>query len=159
MDPFTISTGVAGFLGLALEITKILGTYIGEAKSAPEDAHNLVMEVTSLCHVLKEMVQFLRKDATEIGSFQPTSALCVVIGACQAKIEDLYKKLEKLQVKSDNKVAGLIERLKWPLKKEDYQDTILTLHRFIQTFQFSLTVSNWLVFQLHAWRLALNDSG
>lgn len=95
------------------------------------------------------MVGSLRKDATETGSFQPKSALSVVIGACQAKIKDLYKKLEKLQVKSENKVAGLIERLKSLLKKENYQDTILTLHRFIQTFQFSLTVSNWLVLQLH----------
>jgi hypothetical protein len=40
MDPFSISTGVAGFLSLAIELTEIIGGYIGDVKSAPEDAIN-----------------------------------------------------------------------------------------------------------------------
>jgi hypothetical protein len=80
MDPFTISTGVVGFLSLALDITQILSTYIGEAKSAPEDAQNLLTEVTSLSYILSQLVKFLRKDAK--GNFENTSALCLVIRAC-----------------------------------------------------------------------------
>jgi hypothetical protein len=53
MDAFTISTGVAGFLSLALEISKILKAYVDGVKSAPEEARNLLVEVTALCHALE----------------------------------------------------------------------------------------------------------
>jgi hypothetical protein len=142
MDPFSISTGVAGFLSLAIELTKIIGGYIGGVKSAPEDAHKLLTEVTSLCYILEKLVRFLRKDYK--GNSESTSALVVVIRSCQKEIEDLYKKLEKLQT-PNTKVAGIIERIKWPLKMEEYQGTLANLHRFAQTFQFSLTIANWYV--------------
>jgi hypothetical protein len=148
MDPFTISTGVAGFLSLALEISKIIATYINDVKSAPDEAHNLLEEVKSLCHVLNQLVEFFEKDAKDRRNFQPTSALCLVISACRQQIEDLHKKLKRFQVSIDGgagRVSGFVERLKWPLKKEDYQNTIATLHRFVQTFQFSLQISNWFV--------------
>jgi hypothetical protein len=143
MDPFTIATGLSGFLSLAIEITKILGGYVSDVKSAPEDAHNLLVEVTALCHVLDQLINFLRTNSK--GDFAPTSALYIVIMSCQENIQALYK-FEKLQVRSNNKVVGIIKRvIEWPLKKEDCQSTLATLHRFAQTFQFSLTVSNWLV--------------
>lgn len=107
------------------------------------------MEVTALCHVLDQLINFLRTDAK--GDFAPTSALYIVIMSCQENIQALYKKLEKSQVRSDKKIVGIIKRvIEWPLKKEDCQSTLATLHRFAQTFRFSLTVSNWLV--LHPMR-------
>jgi hypothetical protein len=47
MDPLSISVGVAGFLSLAMEISKILAAYVGDVKSAPEEAHSLLTEVSS----------------------------------------------------------------------------------------------------------------
>jgi hypothetical protein len=94
MDPFTLSTGVAGFLSLALEISKILGAYVSDYKSAREDAKDLITEVDTLCHMLDQLVRFLRNDAK--CNFQPTSALCLVIKSCQEQIQDLYKKLGKI---------------------------------------------------------------
>jgi hypothetical protein len=107
MDPFTISTGLAGFLSLALEIIKILSTYISAIKSAPEDANNFLLEVTALRHVLDQLVKFPRTDVKR--DFASTSALYVAIMACQQYIEDLYKKLEKLQYRNDNnRVKGIV---------------------------------------------------
>lgn len=47
MDPLSISAGVAGFLSLAIEISKILTAYVGDARSAPEEACNLLLEIRS----------------------------------------------------------------------------------------------------------------
>jgi hypothetical protein len=140
MDPFSLSTGIAGLISLGMELTRILQGYISDYKSAPEDAHNLLVEVTSLCHVLKQFVEFLRKDFK--GRLEPTSALVALIRTCQEEVEGLYKKLEKLKG-GGNKVKELVDRLKWPLKKEEFESTVTTLHRFMQTFQFSLSVANW----------------
>jgi hypothetical protein len=87
MDAFTISTGVAGFLSLALEISKILKAYIGGVKSAPEEARNLLVEVTALCHALEQLIQFLRKDYN--GNFAETSALVVATDACKEQISNV----------------------------------------------------------------------
>jgi uncharacterized protein Yka (UPF0111/DUF47 family) len=142
MDAFTISTGVAGFLSLALEISKILKAYVDGVKSAPEEARNLLAEVTALCHALEQLMRFLRKDYK--GNFAETSALVVAIEACKDQITELYKKIEKIEVNCEkSKIAQVMERLKWPLRKEYYDRTISNVQRFTQTFQFSLTISNW----------------
>jgi hypothetical protein len=62
MGPLSVSSGVAGFLSLAMEISRILTAYIGNVKSAPDDAHNLLKEILALCHVLEQPVTLLRND-------------------------------------------------------------------------------------------------
>jgi hypothetical protein len=124
-----------------------LSTYISNVKSAPEDAKTLLAEVTALCSVLEDLVKFLRYDFK--GNFTPTSTLYAAILACQKKIQNLSKKLDNLQGRSENKVKGIIKRVvEWPLRKDEYQSTLATLQRFAQTFQFSLPITNWLVIQL-----------
>ncbi|KAI5808432.1 hypothetical protein BZA77DRAFT_348101 [Pyronema omphalodes] len=131
MDGFTVSTGVAGFLSLALEITKTLKAYVNDVKSAPKESRNLLAEVTALCHILERLEQFLRKEYT--GNFEKTSALFVAIEACRDQITEIYNKVKKIE---------FLERLKWPFRKEDYERTISTVQRFTQTFQFSLNIEN-----------------
>jgi hypothetical protein len=99
------------------------------------------MEVDSLCRVLDHLVKLLREDVK--GNFKETSALLTIITACHNQIKDLYKKLESIRFPREKKILDAVQRMKWPLRKEDYQDTVVTLQRFTQTFQFSLTVSNW----------------
>ena len=45
MDPFTIATGLSGFLSLAIQVTQILREYTETVKSAPTDARNMLAEV------------------------------------------------------------------------------------------------------------------
>jgi site-specific recombinase len=144
MDLLSVSASVVGFLSLALEISRILKTYTSDVKSAPEEAHSLLTEVGTLCQVLDQVVRFLRKD---FKAHFEASTLVLSINACRNQIEELYKRLEKLETPdtSNNKVKGFIERMKWPLRKEDYQATLGNIHRFTHTFHFSLTISNWLV--------------
>lgn len=97
MEPFTISTGVAGFLSLAIEITKLLTQYIAGVDSAPKDAQLLLTELAALCEVLKQLVGFLRAEDLKGKSFDRTSVLCSVVAVCQNQIEGLYKRVDKLR--------------------------------------------------------------
>jgi hypothetical protein len=59
-------------------------------------------------------------------------------------MEQLYKKVEKLRIRSDKKLVGMVHRtIEWPFRKDDFDSILATLHRFAKPFQFSLTVSNW----------------
>jgi hypothetical protein len=152
MDPFTISTGIAGFLSLAIEITKILSTFISDAKSAHADAQLLLSEVESLCTVLEQFAKFLRYDFR--GAFTAQSALYAAVIGCQHEIQTLSKKLEKLQRRGpgDGKVREAVKKvvnaLEWPFRKEEYDGTLARLKRFEQTFVFAMTVANWWFFCL-----------
>jgi hypothetical protein len=147
MDPLSISAAVAGFLSLAMDISKILKDYIGGVQSAHEDSQNLLKEVEILCHVLEKLVQFLGSEDLKGKSFDKTSVLQLAVGACQFRLKKLYESLRTLRgaTLGSSRIGKLVIRLKWPLKKDEYHQTVAELHRFAQTFQFSLIISNWYV--------------
>jgi hypothetical protein len=62
MDPLSIAASVAGSLGLAIEITKILRGYAKDVKSAPEEVHNILQEVTVLSEVLGKFAKLVETD-------------------------------------------------------------------------------------------------
>ncbi|KAI5779969.1 hypothetical protein DFH27DRAFT_584918 [Peziza echinospora] len=139
MDPLSISAGVAGFLGLGIQIAQILGRYISEVKSAPEDAKALFTEVNSLNAVLSQLTEFL--ETQEISAeFSETSVLVSVIEMCQKNIQNIYQKLSSLR--RVKKWGVNMEQLKWPFDKKDCMELATKLSHFVQIMQFSLTVSN-----------------
>ncbi|CCX04765.1 Protein of unknown function [Pyronema omphalodes CBS 100304] len=79
MDPFTIATGLAGLLSLAIEISGILSGYIGASKSAPKEVHDLLVKVSALQQVLEQLIVFLRSEEARQVSFNKTSVLLSVI--------------------------------------------------------------------------------
>lgn len=145
MDPLSISAAVASFLGVAVQISGILQDYVSGVQSAPDEAHNLLSEVTTLSHVLQDLVKFLRGEDLKGRSFDKGSVLHIAIEVCQNPLQKLYVKLGKLRIPSSGKIAGLVERITWPLKKDEYQQTVSELQRFAQTFQFSRVLPNWSV--------------
>jgi hypothetical protein len=52
VNPFTLSTGIAGFTSLALQVTELLHKYISSIVSAEKDAQTLITEVEVLSVVL-----------------------------------------------------------------------------------------------------------
>ena len=140
MDPFTISTGVAGFLGLGIQIAQILTRYISEVKTAPDDTKALLTEITALNSVLTQLTEFLETNDIS-AEFNEVSALTSVIGMCQKNIQDMYKKLSILR--RDKKWGVNMDQLKWPFEKKECVELAVRLNRFAQIMQFSLTISNW----------------
>ncbi|KAF8462760.1 hypothetical protein BDZ91DRAFT_330752 [Kalaharituber pfeilii] len=137
MDPFTIATGIAGFVPLAIEIGKILKEYISQFKEAPKDAQTILTEITALRYVLQQLTVFLRKEEINGINFHETSALCSVINICGDKIKDLHAKLTKFRA------GNFKDRLRWPFHRQECLEVAETLHHCAQTIEFSLTITNW----------------
>ncbi|KAI5784526.1 hypothetical protein FPQ18DRAFT_102752 [Pyronema domesticum] len=124
MDPLSLSASTAGFLSLAIELTKILTNYSTTVKSAPREVSGLTFEVEALSHVLDNLVDILRSDDSEITTFSEQSILCCIISASQKHITDIYRKLVKQtkpSVRSVDRMAGAMRRLTWPFEKDERQ--------------------------------------
>ncbi|KAF8253364.1 hypothetical protein K440DRAFT_249243 [Wilcoxina mikolae CBS 423.85] len=145
MVPFTVSTGMAGLLSLTIEITKLLGGYISGVNEAPKQAQELLKEISALDAVLNQLVSFLRIDDAKknLGNFDQTSVLQSVIAICQRDIQGIYQKLARLWVgDSNNRFQRLMDSAKWPFEQTECRQVIETLRSCVQTFHFSLTISN-----------------
>ena len=148
IDPFTLSTGIAGVLSLALEIGAILHEYSSNVKNAPKEARDLLSEIQALGAVFEQLQVLLRTPelVTRIPLFSPQSVLHKVIVSCGEELKDLYHRLEDsalVQGKGKNVLARSLDRLKWPIGKTSTQDAAQRLHRFSQALTFFLTISNW----------------
>jgi hypothetical protein len=145
-DPLSVSASIAGLIGLANEVAKILAQYISNVISAHEDAHRLHKELAALCHVLEQFRGFLRsQDALPQTHFDKTSTLLSVLGFTTSKVNGLYKKLDKLGASHGGITADLVERMKRPLHRHECEELVKELRRLVRCFQFSLNIENWLV--------------
>ncbi|KAI5784956.1 hypothetical protein FPQ18DRAFT_92956 [Pyronema domesticum] len=163
MDPLSLSASAAGFFGLAVQIRTMLKGYISGIRNAPSEAGLLLAEIASLCSVLENLITFLGNQDLQQCRFDKTSVLRAAIEAGKEQLEGLYIKLAEIRdafsggkekfkdgvvVKDgiregiSNAVKEKVERVRWPLKKVDFQSTMGELQRFTQTFGFSLTVEN-----------------
>ncbi|KAI5815984.1 hypothetical protein BZA77DRAFT_264639 [Pyronema omphalodes] len=145
-DPLSVAASIVGLIGLVNEVSKILITYVSAVKSAPEEATRLQSELTVFGTVLNQFREFLRKEQLgqlEGSHFSDISFLLSILGFTSSQLNELYRKLDKLSPHGGSKVAEFWEKLKWPMKKEDCEKTMVTLHRLAQCLQFSLQVSNY----------------
>ncbi|KAF8455796.1 hypothetical protein BDZ91DRAFT_686266, partial [Kalaharituber pfeilii] len=134
MDPFTITTGVAGLLGFTIQIGEILTAYIGQVKEAPEEAQTFLTEITAVSDVLKQLVGLLETAET---NFHATSALSNVVTFCEGKIRHVHAKLVKFHYGKNLK-----DRLRWPFHRHEFNDVAATVRNCTQVFAFSLTIEN-----------------
>lgn len=139
MEALGLSSSVAGFLSLAIELSKILNTYINDVKDAPQEASELSTKVSILSHVLEKSVDILRSDNMETNTFDEQSLLFSVVKSCEHHVNFVYKKLAKLR--NIDKVASM-RRVLWPFQKDVCLQSIETLHRYAQTLRHLLIVSN-----------------
>ncbi|KAI5810780.1 hypothetical protein BZA77DRAFT_162396 [Pyronema omphalodes] len=136
MDPLSIAAAVAGFLSLADQIATTLKEYADEVKSAPAEVQSLHQEVIALRQVLEDFVGFLRETNLSGCKFESSSALFKAVEACQYQLKKLWGRLADIsEACSSKKLSGLVTRVRWPLKKDEVQQTIVTVQRFAQIFQ------------------------
>ena len=140
MDPLSIAAGIAGLLSLTLQVSKGIKTFAAAAIHERRDVHNLVGEIESIHSVLEELFSFLKGPQVNAIVFQHSSALQIAMETCTRTIEDLQKRLQKLEA---GRLARSLERLKWPFSEKENQKVLETLGRCAATFQFALTVEGW----------------
>jgi hypothetical protein len=138
MDPLSIASGVAGLLQISIEIAKIIGGYVRDVHNAPKVAQDLATEFNTLVQVLMQLKNTLGHKAYK-KQFSSSSVLIITISSCQTHLQPILSKLSK----SLTKKSSLLSQLIWPFQKEEIEDTLKILHRYIQTFQFALTLDGW----------------
>lgn len=142
MDPLTAATSVAGLLSLAIQVTQILYNQIGTIKNAPKDTKDLLDELQRLCQVLTSLEEFLKTQALKGHLFKGTSLLVSAIQGCHDKITAVKPRLEKLVRKQG--FAQILERGKWYYDRDEHQELVTSLHRYLGIFQISLNVDGML---------------
>ncbi|KAI5786915.1 hypothetical protein FPQ18DRAFT_393439 [Pyronema domesticum] len=120
-DPLSVSASILGIVGVTTQIVKLFNDYVGSIRSAPEEAQTLKTEVLSIHSVLQQVADFLDDASDEISvNFAKKCVLCSAIEECSQIIIRLHRVFGKtLRAKKSGVGKEIIERLKWPLKKED----------------------------------------
>ncbi|KAI5814530.1 hypothetical protein BZA77DRAFT_345631 [Pyronema omphalodes] len=140
MDPVGFAASVAGLVSLAIEVTKILNAYVHDVKDAPQEASELNTKVTVLSHVLRKLVDTLQSDDMQAVTIDEHSFLSSVVSSCEHHVKFVYKNIAKLR--DTSKVKALMGRVSWPFQKEECLRSIETLHRYTQTVEHLLAISN-----------------
>lgn len=140
MDPLSVASGVAGLISLAIDVGQIASDYCIAVKNAPKDIQELREEFISLSHILEQLKAFLESESCKGKSFDKTSVLCCAVGSCKDKVATISEKLKR---SDGGRLSKMVDRLHWPFQQNDVLQMVETLRRYIQTFQFSLTIEGW----------------
>ncbi len=68
-DPVSISFGVAGILGLAIQLSPIVASYVNGVRHAPENVQNLRQELDALIKTLERLDSFLKSESAKGPAF------------------------------------------------------------------------------------------
>lgn len=133
MDPFSLTVGIAGLLGLAAQTVKVTKAFIHSAKHAKDSATEMLQELDVLHFNLSRLEKLLKSENEAGPSFDDTSVLVSSTIACRNKLNILHDKLDRVD-------RYRTIQLKWPLGAKEHQETIGQLRAFAQWVQFALTV-------------------
>lgn len=133
MDPFSLTVGIAGLLGLAAQTLKVTKAFLHSANHAKDSALEILQELDVLHFNLSRLARLLETENKAGPSFNDTSVLVSSTIACRNKLTVLHDKLDRVD-------RNRIIQLKWPLSAKEHQETIGQLRAFVQWVQFALTV-------------------
>lgn len=132
-DPFSIIS----LLGTAASLTKVVLQYASAVKNAPDELEKLKRGFTSVHDVFEQLAELMGDDDFR-QEFADVSALYIATGDFVVTMEILEKILKKLG--AANGAGRTVFRIKWPFERTKTQELIETLQKYIQVFQFALTI-------------------
>jgi hypothetical protein len=135
MDPFSLSVGIAGLVGLVAKALAVTKDYLSKVKRAKESVIALIIELEALQLNLSSLDVLLRSDSVRAHglAFQRTSVLRSCVSACDTNLKSLCKALERV---GDSRIGRYI----WPLSEMEHQKTMQELRTFTQWVQFALSI-------------------
>ena len=131
-DPFSI----VNLLATAASLTKAILSYVAAVKDAPKEVEKLRQSLASLVDVAEQLVD-LMEDEDVKKDFGEVSSLYNAIAEFVVTLDVLQKRLDKRAAKGIHKA---LDRLKWPFAASETQNLIDTLQKYVQVFQFGLTI-------------------
>ena len=132
-DPFSIIS----LLGTAASLTNVVLQYALAVKNAPDELDKLKRGFTSVHDVFEQLIELMGDDDFR-QEFADVSALYIAIGDFVVTMEVLEKTLKRLGATSGG--SRTIVRIKWPFERTKTKELVETLQRYIQIFQFALTI-------------------
>jgi len=109
MDPFTIATGCAGFLSVALQLTEVIHTFSVNVREAKADAFQLNAQIGQLRNVVLFLHQEVVVDPT-VENTIPTKAKSELkdgIDSCT----DIFDQIKALLAQYET--GGVRQRIAW----------------------------------------------
>jgi Fungal N-terminal domain of STAND proteins len=140
MDPVSVSSGIAGLITLAIQVSSVIADFVIAVKEGPKDIQELHQELLLLGEVLGQLQDFLHSEKAKGRSFDSNSVMQSAISSCKARIERIG---DKLRPSTGGKMSRLIDRLKWPFESKEVAEMVTNLRSYTQAFQFSLTIEGW----------------
>ncbi|UNI22934.1 hypothetical protein JDV02_008778 [Purpureocillium takamizusanense] len=122
MDPWSISTGLAGFVSLGLRASRLLIEYYGNYKDQDADIAQTVTRLTDLSTTLEDLRAALRCSSGKRDAEREVRAVITkMIESCDGPIRELRQQLDRFREHRDggiwDKTVLGARRLAYPFKK------------------------------------------
>lgn len=149
MDPLSVSASIVGIIVAAVQVSRLLKTFIDSANGASTSARGVLMEVTGIyvcLHQLEDFILGKREAARSRRSLIMIEHLIVIFTDCVSLFSELEQMLESLKTDGHMRV---IDRLKWSMKESAISKLLLRLQSSKASLNFMLTILTWSVFSRH----------
>ncbi|EWC46469.1 hypothetical protein DRE_04192 [Drechslerella stenobrocha 248] len=147
MDGLSVAASVAGLVQISVEIAKVCGRYLKEAKNARKDVKDIQDQATTTNTLLGHTKELL--EGPNGARLSASRELGSALSDCKVELEALQKKLEEdfpPQVPGPEKRLNRlfsrisIRDLKWPFTKNEVVEIVANLERMQQSISRALQV-------------------
>ena len=135
MDPFSVTVGIAGLVGLAATTIKSTNTYIQKARNASKAASELLDQLKVLQAALKRLDGLFSDgdgyDQTPYGD----SILRTSVRRCEVRLGHFNRKLMSIN-------ESRLEKIKWPFNEREHKEAMQDLRTFTQFIHFAIAIES-----------------
>ncbi|KAL2043545.1 hypothetical protein N7G274_003852 [Stereocaulon virgatum] len=140
MDPLSVSASIVGITVAAVQVSRLLKTFIDGANEASTSARGVLVEVTGIyvcLHQLEEFILGKREVARSRRSLIMIEHLIVIFTDCVSLFSELEQMLESLKTDGQMRV---IDRLKWSRKESAISKLLTRLQASKASLNFMLSI-------------------
>lgn len=131
-DPLSAAAGIAGLIGIALQLTKICYVYYTDVKHAPDEIQDVIDEVRLLRRALSDLEDTCDRRA---GPLPSIDHFMKVLSECDEKIASFGLKIDK----DFRNPQRLVKRLEWPFRGPEVKLFLVQLQRYRAVFESAKT--------------------
>ncbi|KAI9771567.1 MAG: hypothetical protein M1839_002760 [Geoglossum umbratile] len=134
-------TAIVGLISACVSLADKTYRYTSSFKDGPRCVADLNAEINAVYIVLQMLRDHLQRTNHEGRAFDRTSVLFFAGDGCRKRLESLENRL--LPSVSENKLIRFLRRSKWPLDEADTIKEVEALQRYMQLFNFALTIEGF----------------
>ena len=139
MDPFSVIGGAAGLLGVVSQCVKATSVFIKNASNSQDEAAVMMEALSMLESILRHVIE--RKDVSSCDTESPLWAkdgmLDTTLQSCERTVSRLSSKLSEA-----SKAPRLLGSIRWPLKRQEYLDSMRDVRMYAQWIQICFSAKN-----------------